>query len=84
MERIKDNAGTIAIGLAATAIAGLLLWKSYKSTKTEEETPAAEEEDIVPDRFFFMDPTLSIDKMNDQITDWAKEQVEALLSQTED
>lgn len=68
MERIKDNAGTIALGLAAASIAGLLLWKTYKANKSEEEAP-----EEVPDRFFFMDPKLSIDKKNENITEWVKE-----------
>ena len=45
MESIKQNAGTIAIGLAATAIAGLLIWKTYSKSQKDEEmtTPIADE-----------------------------------------
>ena len=69
MERIKENAGVIALGVAAASIAGLLLYKTYSAQKGETETP---EEELIPDRFFFMDPKLSIDQKNEKITEWVK------------
>ena len=73
MDSIKENAGTIAIGLAATAIAGLLIYRTMKA-----------EEEVVPDRFFFIDPALSIDEKDAAITKWAKEQVDSLLQSVGD
>ena len=71
MDSIKENASSIAIGLAATAIAGLLIYKTMNADKIEE--------DVIPERFFFVDPALSIEDKEAAITKWAKEQVDTLL-----
>ena len=76
MDSIKENASSIAIGLAATAIAGLLIYKTMNADKIEE--------DVIPERFFFVDPALSIEDKEAAITKWAKEQVDTLLSNTGD
>ena len=78
MDSIKENASTIAIGLAATAIAGLLIYKTINADKTEEEP------EVIPERFFFVDPALSIEDKEAAITKWAKEQVDTLLQNTGD
>ena len=79
MDSIKENASTIAIGLAATAIAGLLIYKTINADKTEAEEP-----EVIPERFFFVDPALSIEDKEAAITKWAKEQVDTLLQNTGD
>jgi len=84
MENIKENAGTIAIGLAATAIAGLLLYKTINASKGEGEDGKSDEPEVIPDRFFFIDPALSIEDKEAAITKWAKEQVDSLLQSVGD
>ena len=47
-------------------------------------TIVSEEAEQVPDRFFFMDESLSMDKKEEDIMQWVQEQVDALLSQNEE
>ena len=47
-------------------------------------TIVAEEVDQVPDRFFFMDGSLSMEKKEEDIMIWVQEQVDLLLSQNEE
>ena len=53
---------------------------AYHYTIISEEEVA----DQVPDRFFFMDGSLSMEKKEEDIMLWVQEQVDLLLSQNEE
>ena len=93
MEKLKEKPGLVAIGAAAIATAGYLIYKSVTvadskgadDAPNDNESQAVETEAEVLENGYFLEAELSQARQNEEsIVKWMNDQVDALLSQNED
>ena len=93
MDTLKEKPGLVAIGLAAVATAGFVLYKSVTGNKdgaadAESAFSEADQQQTSPEveleNSFFLDAEKSWSANESAITKWMNDQVESLLSQNED
>ena len=92
MDKLREKPGIVAVGAAALATAGYLIYKSFTAEKdgkgdndaVSEAGQAVDTEPEYLENAFFLDASAPPRENEERIVKWMNDQVSALLSQNDD
>lgn len=88
MDRLKEKPGLVALGVAAAATAGLLLYKAFTvkaqpAEAADSDIPAGTQEQELENNFF-LDPKAPQSESEKLIVKWVSDQLDSLKGQQDD
>ena len=79
MDSLKQNSRTIALGIAAAVLAGIIIWKVTSVVDDTEDSKKPADKEKNSKQLFFMEKSLSKEEKQKALKTWLTSQIESLL-----